>query len=70
VAAGRERLSRVAEALRRMPPRCRDLLRLLARPGATYTETAAALGIPVGSVGPTRARCLDALRREVAPDEG
>lgn len=66
VAVERERLSRVAEALRQLPPRCRNLLRLLARPGSTYAETAAALGIPIGGIGPTRARCLDALRKKLA----
>lgn len=62
----RERLSRVAAALGQLPPRCRNLLRLLACPGATYAETAEALGIPIGAIGPTRARCLDALRRKMA----
>ena len=29
-------------------------------------EVAAGLGLPVGSIGPTRARCLQRLREEVA----
>ncbi|OLT15162.1 hypothetical protein BJF79_18660 [Actinomadura sp. CNU-125] len=58
----RDRVGRVGAALRRLPQRCRTLLRLYAlSPG--HAELAAALGIPLGSVGPTRARCLDALRR-------
>ena len=28
----------------------------------SYTEIAAALGLPVGSIGPTRARCIAKLR--------
>jgi hypothetical protein len=29
----------------------------------SYEEIGAALGMPVGAIGPTRARCLDKLRR-------
>ena len=32
----------------------------------TYDEIAAALGMPIGSVGPTRGRCLDRLQRRMA----
>jgi DNA-directed RNA polymerase specialized sigma24 family protein len=40
------------------------LLRLLAAPEPlTYEEIASALGMPIGAIGPTRARCLDQLRR-------
>ncbi len=40
------------------------LLRLLtAEPSLPYGEIAAALGIPVGSIGPTRQRALERLRR-------
>jgi DNA-directed RNA polymerase specialized sigma24 family protein len=31
-----------------------------------YEEVGAALDMPVGSIGPTRARCLERLRRLVA----
>jgi DNA-directed RNA polymerase specialized sigma24 family protein len=31
-----------------------------------YTQISAMLGIPVGSIGPTRRRCLEALRRHPA----
>jgi DNA-directed RNA polymerase specialized sigma24 family protein len=48
-------------------PRSRKLLRLLViEPAASYAEAAAALDMPVGSLGPTRARCLDTLRRYLA----
>ena len=31
-----------------------------------YAEISATLGIPVGSIGPTRRRCLDKLRQHPA----
>jgi RNA polymerase sigma factor (sigma-70 family) len=43
--------------------RCRLLLRmLLSDPAPAYLEISAVLAMPVGSIGPTRARCLDRLR--------
>ena len=53
-----------------LPERCQRLLRVLMaedRPG--YAEVAAALDIPIGSIGPTRGRCLDRLR-EIAREAG
>lgn len=51
----------------RLPDRCRTLLRLLvAEPTPAYEEVAAAVGLPVGSIGPTRTRCLAKLRRLLA----
>ena len=50
-------------AFERLPERGRALLRvLMADPAPSYAEAAAALGMPVGSLGPTRARCLERLR--------
>lgn len=46
--------------------RCRDLLSLLYADEddrQAYDEVARRLGMPVGSIGPTRARCLQKLRR-------
>lgn len=44
--------------------RCRQLLRLLcAEPRLDYATVADLIGRPIGSLGPTRARCLDQLRR-------
>jgi RNA polymerase sigma factor (sigma-70 family) len=46
-----------------LPERCRRLLRIVAfenRPD--YRELAADLGMPIGSIGPTRGRCLAKLR--------
>jgi len=57
----------VWRALDRLSARCRELLRvLMASPPPSYAEVAAALGLPLGSIGPTRARCLQRLREEVA----
>jgi RNA polymerase sigma factor (sigma-70 family) len=46
--------------------RCQQLLRILmASPPPSYAEIAAGLGLPVGSIGPTRARCLQTLREQL-----
>ncbi len=46
-----------------LPDRCRQLLRVLAAdPPPSYEEVGAALAMPVGSIGPTRGRCLQRLR--------
>jgi RNA polymerase sigma factor (sigma-70 family) len=64
VCADRERLRNVMAAIRTLPELCRNLLRMFATAPA-YAEVAAALDMPVGSVGPTRARCLASLRRRM-----
>jgi RNA polymerase sigma factor (sigma-70 family) len=47
-----------------LPPRCRRLLSmLLSDPPFSYAKISTALSIPIGSIGPQRARCLDRLRR-------
>jgi len=50
--------------LSELDPRCRDLITALYfDPGTpSYAEVASRLGRPVGSIGPTRARCLKRLR--------
>lgn len=55
------------EAMGDIRPRCRDLLQALyiADPPLAYQEVVEKLGIPIGSIGPTRARCLEALRTAV-----
>jgi RNA polymerase sigma factor (sigma-70 family) len=64
VCVERERLRLVMTAIQALPARCQRVLRLCAlAPG--YAEVAAALDIPIGSVGPTRARCLSALRDRI-----
>jgi RNA polymerase sigma factor (sigma-70 family) len=51
------------EAVRRLPRRQQLVLRVLATtPTPTYEEVSRAVGIPVGSIGPTRARALRRLR--------
>ena len=53
-------------ALDRLDARCRDLLELLFSDDderLPYDQIALQLGLPVGSLGPTRARCLGKLRR-------
>jgi RNA polymerase sigma factor (sigma-70 family) len=44
----------------------RLLLLVMTDPPTPYAEISATLGIPVGSIGPTRQRCLDHLRRSAA----
>jgi RNA polymerase sigma factor (sigma-70 family) len=57
----------LAAAMRRIPARDRQLLTVLsAADGASYADIAAALDIPIGSIGPTRSRALAKLRRELA----
>ncbi len=52
------------EGLRQLRPRCQNLLHALYLddPPLGYQEIVARWGIPLGSIGPTRARCLQALR--------
>jgi RNA polymerase sigma factor (sigma-70 family) len=65
VAAGR--YAALRGAFGQLPPGCQQLLALLtADPPVPYAEISARLGIPVGSIGPTRRRCLDKLRRHPA----
>jgi RNA polymerase sigma factor (sigma-70 family) len=60
----RERNTALRRAFARISERCQALLRLLAAPGSpSYDEISCALGMPIGAIGPTRARCLDQLRR-------
>ena len=49
----------VEQALDRLPPRYRTLLRLLSSDlGLTYSEVADRMGIPIGSIGPMRMRAI------------
>lgn len=59
--ADRDRL--LLRGLSALTERCRVLLRVLsADPPPRYAEVSAALDMPIGSIGPTRARCLERLR--------
>src|SRR6201996_5106126 len=62
-----ERHSALREGLLDLPPQGQRLITLLAAdPPVPYAEISARLGIPVGSIGPTRRRCLDKLRHHPA----
>ena len=58
----------VRRALSSLQERCRRLLSLLyfETPEGGYDEVARRLDMPRGSIGPTRARCLEGLRKELA----
>jgi RNA polymerase sigma factor (sigma-70 family) len=55
---------RVRRGLERLGGRCQELLKLLylEDPSSSYEEIARRLGLPRGSIGPTRGRCLEKLR--------
>ena len=62
-----ERRAALREAFAQLNPRDQQLIAILiADPPVPYAEISARLGIPVGSIGPNRARCLDKLRRDPA----
>jgi RNA polymerase sigma factor (sigma-70 family) len=59
-----ERDAMLWEAVSRLRAADQALLCLLtASPALSYREISAALELPIGSIGPTRARCLERLRR-------
>jgi len=60
---GAERVVAARRACAQLPRRDRELLALLfCDPPKSYREISATLGIPVGSIGPSRARCLARVR--------
>ena len=62
-----QRHAALREAYSHLPPCCQQLIALLIEdPPLAYAEISARLGIPVGSIGPSRGRCLDKLRRSPA----
>lgn len=58
----------VQRALTQISDRCRQLLTLLFSAAMNYDEVSAAMDMPIGSIGPTRRRCLDSLSRHI-PEE-
>ncbi|MGN6679700.1 MAG: hypothetical protein ACTHKL_18205, partial [Streptosporangiaceae bacterium] len=53
----------VRDALSLLPWRWQQLIELLmADPPTSYTEISSQLGLPIGSIGPTRRRCLERMR--------
>jgi RNA polymerase sigma factor (sigma-70 family) len=66
-AAAQDRDARVRAALGRLPDRDQRLLTLLvSAPARSYQALSTELRMPVGSIGPTRARSLDRLRQAFA----
>jgi len=58
-----ERDAALRQAFACLPPRWRSLLEaLMDAPSASYEQVAEAVGMPIGSIGPTRQRCLERLR--------
>ncbi|HTT92902.1 MAG TPA: sigma-70 family RNA polymerase sigma factor [Acidimicrobiales bacterium] len=65
-----ERDTLVRAAFDRLRPRCRELLKLLVIDDPIgYLDLSELLQMPVGSIGPTRGRCLEHLRRLVEEEE-
>lgn len=66
-----DRDRRIWEAFGRLSERCQELIRLTVLTGrAEYGLVADALGMPRGSIGPTRGRCLQRLRETLRAQEG
>jgi RNA polymerase sigma factor (sigma-70 family) len=62
-----ERHAALREAFSCLSPSRQQLMAMLIEdPPVPYTEISARLGIPVSSIGPTRRRCLDQIRRHPA----
>ena len=62
-----ERYAALLEACTCLSPSRQQLMAMLIEdPPMPYTEISARLGIPVSSIGPTRSRCLDQIRRHPA----
>lgn len=65
-----ERQRELWRAVASLPDRCQILLRTMAYdPDRSYAQISAALAMPVGSIGPTRSRCLSKLRALLERDE-
>ncbi|AGL17642.1 RNA polymerase sigma factor [Actinoplanes sp. N902-109] len=61
-----ERDAALWHAFGALKPQCQALLRvLMSDPAPSYAEVAAALDMAVGSIGPTRRRCLECLRERL-----
>jgi RNA polymerase sigma factor (sigma-70 family) len=67
-----EQQAMVRLALEELPEGCRRLLQALYYddPTPSYAAVALRLGVPVGSLGPTRARCMARLKRALERLEG
>ncbi len=57
------------KAMGMLGEKCQRLIRvLMASPPPAYTEVAAALEMPIGSIGPARQRCLAQLKKIIVND--
>jgi RNA polymerase sigma factor (sigma-70 family) len=64
-----ETLAEVLEAFRGLDPATQELLRLLCVvPPLDYRTISEMTGRPIGSIGPTRQRCLEKLRKLLPPE--
>jgi RNA polymerase sigma factor (sigma-70 family) len=70
VLLGSERKQQMRRAFAKLPEKCRRLLHLVIVVSPPYTVVAAILDMPIGSIGPSRARCLDRLRKLLDADGG
>jgi RNA polymerase sigma factor (sigma-70 family) len=62
-----ERNAALRAALAELPPSCQPLMdMLISDPPYSYAAISTALGIPVDSIGPRRARCLERIRESSA----
>jgi RNA polymerase sigma factor (sigma-70 family) len=62
-----ERNAALRAAFAVLPPRCQELVGMpTSDPPSSYAEISVTLQIPVGSIGPQRARCLDRMRKSTA----
>jgi RNA polymerase sigma factor (sigma-70 family) len=63
--------NRLWDCVHELSPRCQRLLRIVAFDSKPdYAGIAEELGMPVGSIGPTRGRCLAKLRALLGPEIG
>ena len=60
-----EREQMLRDAIARLPPRCREMIRMLfyQEPQVSYRDVARQLGLATGSIGFIRGRCLKRLQR-------
>ncbi len=69
VAAMNDEARRLWQHFVTLTPKCQQILRVVCMGGAPdYAGLADAMGVPIGSIGPTRGRCLAALRRALLDD--
>ena len=69
VAEANDRAAVLWRHVTELSPRCQALLRVVAFAAVPdYSAISTALGMPVGSIGPTRGRCLAALRGALLTD--